>query len=161
MLLTAEKDSFHLQYKVLKDIGIKIANESGSSDPKLKNEINIIGLAKRLEEVFQPNDPDAHTIPKTSSGLKLLQRIRDEAHRFAVEFHRDLRSKRTLTSELNGIKGIGEKTRVNLCKSTVHLKKLKKPLRKDVKEFEIDNGKRISNILENYFSEERTEESND
>ena len=55
---------------------------------------NIIGLAKRLEEVFLPNKSDPELIPKTSSGLKLLQQIRDEAHRFAITFHRERRSKR-------------------------------------------------------------------
>jgi len=70
---------------------------------------NIIGLAKRLEEVFVPNVSEAQTIPKTSSSLKLLQRVRDEAHRFAITFHRQRRDKRTLTTELLDIKGIGEK----------------------------------------------------
>jgi excinuclease ABC subunit C len=146
---------------VLKDLGIDIANESGTSDPDKIKAINIIGLAKRLEEVFQPNDPDAHTIPKTSSGLKLLQRIRDEAHRFAITFHRDLRSKRTLISELNEIKGIGENSRVKLMKKYGSFEEIKKAVNKDVKEFEIDNGKRITNILRKYFSEEGTEESNE
>ncbi len=69
----------------------------------------IIGLAKRLEEVFVPGNPEPQSIPKTSSSLKLLQHLRDEAHRFAITFHRERRSKRTLTSELLEIKGIGEK----------------------------------------------------
>jgi excinuclease ABC subunit C len=81
----------------------------------LKN-YNIIGLAKRLEEVFLPGHSEAQSIPKTSAGLRLLQRVRDEAHRFAVTYHRKLREKRTLTSELNEIKGIGEKTRNKLLK---------------------------------------------
>ena len=69
----------------------------------------IIGLAKRLEEVFLPWNPEPQSIPKTSSSLKLLQHVRDEAHRFAITFHRERRSKRTITSELLEIKGIGEK----------------------------------------------------
>lgn len=69
----------------------------------------IIGLAKRLEEVFLPNESEAQSISKTSSSLKLLQHVRDEAHRFAITFHRERRSKRTITSELLEIKGIGEK----------------------------------------------------
>jgi excinuclease ABC subunit C len=68
----------------------------------------IIGLAKRLEEVFVPGVSEAQSIPKTSSGLRLLQRIRDEAHRFAVTYHRTVRSKRTLQTELDLIKGIGK-----------------------------------------------------
>jgi excinuclease ABC subunit C len=79
-------------------------------------EFNIIGLAKRLEEVFFPGHSEPESIPKTSSGLKLLQQVRDEAHRFAITFHRDRRSKRTITSELNGIKGIGKSTADKLLK---------------------------------------------
>ncbi|PKL82720.1 MAG: excinuclease ABC subunit C, partial [Ignavibacteriae bacterium HGW-Ignavibacteriae-3] len=69
----------------------------------------IIGLAKRLEEVFLPGDSEPQSISKTSSSLKLLQHLRDEAHRFAITFHRDRRSNRTFTSEILEIKGIGEK----------------------------------------------------
>jgi excinuclease ABC subunit C len=71
---------------------------------------NIIGLAKRLEEVYLPNKSEPELIPKTSSGLKLLQQIRDEAHRFANTFHKQRRSKRIISSELVEIKGIGQKT---------------------------------------------------
>ncbi|MCX6170959.1 MAG: excinuclease ABC subunit UvrC [Ignavibacteriales bacterium] len=82
---------------------IEILNEL-----EIKN-YEIIGLAKRLEEVFLPGESEAQSIPKTSSSLKLLQHVRDEAHRFAITFHRERRSKRTITSELLEIKGIGEK----------------------------------------------------
>jgi len=82
---------------------VDILNELG-----MKN-YEIIGLAKRLEEVFLPGESEAQSIPKTSSSLKLLQHVRDEAHRFAITFHRERRSKRTITSELIEIKGIGEK----------------------------------------------------
>jgi len=79
--------------------------------------IPIIGLAKRLEEVFFPHNSDPESIPKTSSGLKLLQQVRDEAHRFAITFHRTRRSKRTFTSELNEIEGIGPSTAQKLIKA--------------------------------------------
>ncbi len=82
---------------------VDILNELG-----MKN-YEIIGLAKRLEEVFLPGESEAQSIPKTSSSLKLLQHVRDEAHRFAITFYRERRSKRTITSELLDIKGIGEK----------------------------------------------------
>ena len=65
------------------------------------------GLAKRLEEVFIPGAPDAQNIPKTSSSIHLLQRIRDEAHRFAVTYHRKLRGKRTIATTLTSIEGVG------------------------------------------------------
>ena len=77
----------------------------------------IIGLAKRLEEVFLPGESEAQSISKTSSSLKLLQHLRDEAHRFAITFHRERRSKRTFTSELLEIKGIGEKVAMKLLTS--------------------------------------------
>lgn len=73
-------------------------------------ECEIIGLAKRLEEVFVPGKSDAIMIPKKSSALKLLQKVRDEAHRFAITFHRNKRAKRTIKTELTQIEGIGKKT---------------------------------------------------
>ncbi len=76
----------------------------------LYGKIPIIGLAKRLEEVVFPFQSDTLLLPKTSSSLKLLQQVRDEAHRFAIEFHRSLRDKRTLQTELTEIGGVGEKT---------------------------------------------------
>lgn len=79
-------------------------------DVGIFGEVPIIGLAKRLEEVFVPGKSDSIMLPKTSSGLKLLQRLRDEAHRFAITFHRDKRSKRTFRSELTDIEGVGKKS---------------------------------------------------
>ena len=67
----------------------------------------IIGLAKRLEEVFFPGNSDAQMLPHTSSSLRLMQQVRDEAHRFAITFHRERRRKRTITSELDKIEGVG------------------------------------------------------
>lgn len=85
----------------------------------------IIGLAKRLEEVFLPNQSDPITIPKTSSSLKLLQHIRDEAHRFAITFHRERRSKRTFHSELEDIKGIGESITAKLLEGFNSVEEIK------------------------------------
>jgi len=84
---------------------------------KLKiNDIPIMGLAKRMEEIFLPGFPDAQNLPKTSSSLKLLQQVRDEAHRFAITFHRQKRKKRTITSQLENIPGIGKIRRNKLLK---------------------------------------------
>lgn len=69
----------------------------------------VISLAKRLEEVFVPGDAEPVPIPKSSAALRLLQQVRDEAHRFAVTFHRSLRDKRTLQTELDLIAGVGKK----------------------------------------------------
>jgi excinuclease ABC subunit C len=71
--------------------------------------IPIIGLAKRLEEVFIPGNSDAQSIHKQSPGLILLRRIRDEAHRFALTFQRQKRKKSSLKSVFSDIKGLGEK----------------------------------------------------
>ncbi len=78
--------------------------------------IPVIGLAKRIEEIFTPHSSDPFNLPKTSPALKLLQQLRDEAHRFAVTYHRKLRSERTLQTELTTIAGIGEKTAFKLLK---------------------------------------------
>ena len=77
----------------------------------------IIGLAKRLEEVFTPNESEPLTIPRTSSSLRLLQHVRDEAHRFAITYHRKLRSKRILNTELDLIKGVGKKRATELLEA--------------------------------------------
>ena len=69
----------------------------------------IISLAKRLEEVFVPHESEPIIIPKSSTALRLLQQVRDEAHRFAITFHRTLRDKRTLQTELDQIHGVGKK----------------------------------------------------
>jgi excinuclease ABC subunit C len=70
-------------------------------------DVATIGLAKRLEEVWVPSEPDPIIMPRHSEGLYLLQRIRDEAHRFAVSYHRSKRSKRMTTSALDSIPGLG------------------------------------------------------
>ncbi|MFI5263757.1 MAG: excinuclease ABC subunit UvrC [Candidatus Kapaibacterium sp.] len=80
---------------------------------KLTN-IPIIGLAKRLEEIFVVGSSESLLLPKSSSSLRLLQQIRDEAHRFAITFHRSLRDKRTLQTELTQIPGIGKKKAMKL-----------------------------------------------
>jgi excinuclease ABC subunit C len=69
----------------------------------------ILGLAKKLEEVFLPHQSEPVQLPRTSSGLRLMQQIRDEAHRFAITYHRVVRSKRILQTELDLIKGVGKK----------------------------------------------------
>lgn len=84
----------------------------------------IISLAKRLEEVYLPGFPAPQNLPKASSSLRLLQALRDESHRFAITYHRQLRSKRSLTSTLDDIPGIGEKRRKDLLSHFGSLKKL-------------------------------------
>jgi len=87
--------------------------------------IPIIGIAKRLEEIYYPGDQFPVHINKKSESLKLLQQLRDEAHRFAITFHRDQRSKGALKSSLTGIKGVGEKTAWKLLKKFRSVKKIR------------------------------------
>ncbi|WP_071888518.1 excinuclease ABC subunit UvrC [Mycolicibacterium fortuitum] len=74
-------------------------------------DIAVIGLAKRLEEVWVPSEPDPVIFPRNSEGLYLLQRVRDEAHRFAISYHRSKRSKRMTASALDSVRGLGEQRR--------------------------------------------------
>ncbi|MFC2104753.1 excinuclease ABC subunit UvrC [Bacteroidota bacterium] len=77
---------------------------------KIKENITIIGIAKRLEEIFYPNDPIPLYIDKNSEALKIIQHIRNEAHRFGIKFHRNKRSGSFIKSELENVPGIGPKT---------------------------------------------------
>jgi len=77
----------------------------------LRGKISIIGIAKRLEEIFYPGDSVPLYMDKNSESLKVIQHLRDEAHRFGINFHRNKRSKNFIKSELDNIPGIGEKTR--------------------------------------------------
>ena len=85
----------------------------------------VVGLAKRLEEVFFPGDTDAVLVPRTSASLQLLQRIRNEAHRFAVTFQRTQRRKHTLHSALMDIPGLGDKRVRKLVKAFGSVKQVK------------------------------------
>jgi len=114
-------------------------------------QIPIIGLAKRLEEVFFPRKSEAESIAKTSSGLKLLQQIRDEAHRFAITFHRKRRNKRTFTSELTTIKGIGPSTAQMLLKQLGSVSTIKK---ESLEKITAVVGKSKAEIIFKYFQRE-------
>jgi len=92
-------------------VAVRVLDELG-----LTGEIPVASLAKRFEEVYVPGSPDPIRIPRQSEALYLLQRIRDEAHRFAITFHRELRGKRMTTSVLDGIAGLGEVRRKRLVR---------------------------------------------
>ncbi|MGZ5372046.1 helix-hairpin-helix domain-containing protein, partial [Aeromicrobium sp.] len=87
--------------------------------------IALCGLAKRLEEVWLPGDVDPVILPRTSEGLYLLQRIRDEAHRFAITHHRGRRTKAMVRSELDDVPGLGPTRRKALMKVFGSVKKLR------------------------------------
>ncbi|MFZ5975603.1 MAG: excinuclease ABC subunit UvrC [Bacillota bacterium] len=88
--------------------------------------LQVIGLAKRMEEIFLPNKDDPVVLKRSSAALHLLQRVRDEAHRFAVTYHRRLRTGRTIVSELDGIPGIGKKRRTELIRHFKSVKEIAK-----------------------------------
>jgi excinuclease ABC subunit C len=87
-------------------------------------DVAVCGLAKRLEEVWLAGEPFPVILPRTSEGLYLLQRVRDEAHRFAITFHRQRRSKRMITSALDGVPGLGEIRRKALLRRFGSVKRL-------------------------------------
>ncbi len=88
-------------------------------------DVAVIGLAKRLEEVWVPAEPDPVIMPRASEGLYLLQRVRDEAHRFAISYHRSKRSKRMTASALDSVRGLGEHRRKALVTHFGSLARLK------------------------------------
>ena len=89
------------------------------------DKLQVIGIAKNLEELFFPNDPIPLYLDKNSETLKLIQQLRDEAHRFGITHHRKRRSKNQITSELDEISGIGEKTKILLLKQFKSVKKIR------------------------------------
>ena len=89
------------------------------------DDVALVGLAKRLEEVWLPGEQYPAILPRTSEGLYLLQRVRDEAHRFAITFHREQRSRAMTTSALDGIPGLGETRRKALLRRFGSLKRLR------------------------------------
>jgi len=98
----------------------------------LRGKISILGIAKRLEEIYFPNDSIPLYLDKKSETLKILQRARDEAHRFGITFHRQKRSKASLTSKLDRIQGIGPSTRDKLLSALKSFKGIKAASKKEV-----------------------------
>ncbi|GGM71371.1 UvrABC system protein C [Longimycelium tulufanense] len=88
-------------------------------------DVAVVGLAKRLEEVWVPGEADPVILPRTSEALYLLQRVRDEAHRFAISYHRQKRSKRMTTSALDDVPGLGEARRAALLRHFGSVRKLR------------------------------------
>ncbi len=91
----------------------------------LRGKIAIIGIAKRLEEIYYPDDPIPLYLDKKSETLKIIQQLRNEAHRFGITFHRNKRSKAAINSELESIQGIGERTAEDLLKKFKSVKRIK------------------------------------
>ncbi|WP_041497403.1 excinuclease ABC subunit UvrC [Nonlabens marinus] len=98
----------------------------------LRGKIPIIGIAKRLEELFYPNDPVPLYLDKRSETLKVIQQMRNEAHRFGISHHRNKRSKQAIETELDEIPGIGEKTTVELLRHFRSVKRVKEASKQEL-----------------------------
>lgn len=112
--------------------------------------IPIIGLAKEFEEVFIPQSSNPIIIPKNNEGLHLLQRVRDESHRFAVTYHRKLRSKNIEGSELDNIVGVGKKRKINLLKHFGEIEKIKNASVEELSKVKGLNKKVAKAIYDNF-----------
>lgn len=117
---------------------------------ELYGKIAIIGIAKNLEELFYPEDPIPLFLNKKSETLKIIQQMRDEAHRFGITHHRNRRSKTSLSSELDVIFGIGEKTKEVLLQYFKSVNNIKKA---ELKEIERQIGVKKAHIVFNHFHE--------
>ncbi len=116
-------------------------------DLGLRGKIAIIGIAKRLEELFYPGDSAPLYLDKKSETLKVIQFLRNEAHRFGITFHRDKRSKAALNSSVEEIPGIGEKTMLTLIKHFKSVKRLKLATEKEISEVVgVSKAKKISDF---------------
>lgn len=134
IMIDGGKGQLNSAIKILKKLGL--------------TNLNIIGLAKRLEEIYMPEKKEPLQIPKTSSSLKLLQHIRNEAHRFAITFHREKREKRIIKSELDEIIGIGEKT---VQKLLTHFGSVEAIKNSSLEQITKVIGKSKAQIVYNYF----------
>ena len=118
----------------------------------LRGKIPIIGIAKRLEELFYPNDPVPLYLDKRSETLKVIQQMRNEAHRFGITHHRNKRSKQAIETELDEIPGVGEKTVVDLLKHFRSVKRVKIATKKELAE--IVGVSKAQKIIDFYKDEE-------
>jgi excinuclease ABC subunit C len=118
----------------------------------LMGRVSVIGIAKRLEEIFFPGDPIPLYLDKRSETLKVIQQIRDEAHRFGITHHRNKRSRETFKTELNEIRGINEKTADKLL---IDLKSVKNIREATLEELETSVGKSKAKLVWEHFRAER------
>lgn len=121
----------------------------------LYGKIPLLGLAERMEEIYFPEDKDPYLLAKNSVALKTLMHIRDEAHRFGITFHRQLREKGQIKSMLNDIKGVGENSQIALLQEFKTLENIKS---KSVGELSKVVGKKRAEIIFNFFREEKSNE---
>ena len=114
----------------------------------LRDKITVVGIAKKLEEIYFPGDSIPIYLDKNSISLKIIQQLRNEAHRFGINFHRDKRSSEMTKSELDGIKGIGPRTKEILLKYFDSPEKIRKA---PVAEIENLVGRSKAEILSEFY----------
>jgi len=120
----------------------------------LEDKITVIGIAKRLEEIYFPGDSVPIYINKKSESLKLIQQLRNEAHRFAINFHRDLRSKNAFGTGLTDVPGVGKKTAEKLL---TEFKSIKRLLAANKKRVEEVAGPSVAKKIYTYFQGDEEE----
>ena len=108
------------------NVAVRVLEELGLED------ICVASLAKKFEEVYLPNRADPVRIPRDSEALYLLQQVRDEAHRFAITYHRQLRGKKMTTSVLDGVSGLGPGRKQRLLREVGSVKKLRELAEEDL-----------------------------
>ena len=114
----------------------------------LNNKITVLGIAKKLEEIYSTQDPIPLYLDKRSESLKVIQHMRNEAHRFAITFHRNKRSNEALRSSIDLIPGIGEKTKTTLLRKYKSLKKIKEtPEELIAKDVGVSKAKKLMSFL--------------
>ena len=123
----------------------------------IEDQLTIVGIAKRLEEIFFPEDKLPLYINKKSESLKLIQHARNEAHRFAINFHRDLRSKNFIQTELTTIVGIGD---VIAEKLLAHFKSVDRIKETRFSELSKVIGKKKAQLIREYFHKKSEEDNN-
>ena len=119
-------------------------------------DIAVVGLAKRLEEIWLPGNPDPIILPRNSEGLYLLQRVRDEAHRFAITFHRSRRSKIMLESLLDEIADLGPTRRAALLDRYGSVAAIKKASAEDISQTP-GIGVRLAEAISKHLSQFQTQ----
>ncbi|NTW51139.1 MAG: excinuclease ABC subunit C [Chlorobiaceae bacterium] len=119
-------------------------------------DIPVAGLAKRLEEIWTPHERDPFNLPKTSPALKLLQQMRDEAHRFAITYHRKLRTDRTIRTELTEVSGVGDKTAERLLSRFGSVEAI---VNSSIEELSAVAGSKTAESIYRYFHEQKPGES--
>ena len=137
IVIDGGKGQLSSSVQALKDLGIY-------------GKIAIVGIAKRLEEIYYPGDSLPLYIDKKSESLKVIQHMRDEAHRFGITHHRNRRSKGTIVSKLTEIKGIGPETAAELLRVFKSVQRIKKTPVEDIAKLV---GPSKASLIANYFDE--------